>query len=120
MPVAEMIVLLPVARGLVLLLLPTPPLYCLWVSGLYADDDDGVELGSATQKLKDSRKITRKYVIFKYLLILSCGFSFSWKLSFFFFGTHLFLVCDYVSVWLQGNLRKINVERVKTFEFYII
>ena len=113
MPVAEMIVLLPVARGLVLLLLPPPPLHCLWVSGLYADDDDGVELGSATQKLKDPRKITRKYVIFKYLLIFSCGFSFSQKL--FFFGTHFFLVCDYVSVWLQGNLRKINVERVKNF-----
>ena len=88
MPVAEMIVLLPVARGLVLLLLPPPPLHCLWVSGLYADDDDGVELGSATQKLKDSRK----YVIFKYLLIFSCRFSFSWKLSFFFFW-HTFVSC---------------------------
>ncbi|KAF3961736.1 hypothetical protein CMV_013679 [Castanea mollissima] len=53
--VAEMISLLPVARGLVLLLLPPPPLHRLWVSGLHADDDDGVELGSATQKLKDSR-----------------------------------------------------------------
>ena len=105
-----MIVLLPVARGLVVLLLPPPPLHCLWVFGLYAAADDGVELSSATQKLKDSSK----YVIFKYLLIFSCGFSFSQKLSFFFFfGTHLFLVCDYVSVWLQGNLRKINVERVK-------
>ena len=108
MPAAEMIVLLPVARGLVLLLLPPAPLHHLWVSRLYADDDDGVELGLATQKLKDSRK----YVIFKHLLIFSCGFSFSQKLSFF-FGTHLFLVCDCVSVWLQGNLRKINVERVK-------
>ena len=109
MPAAEMIVLQPVARGLVLLLLPPPTLHRLWVFGLYADDDDdGVELGSATQKLKDSRK----YVIFKYLFIFSCRFSFSRKLLFF-FGTHLFLVCDYVSLWPQGNFKEINVERVK-------
>ena len=101
MPVAEMIVLLPVARGLVLLLPPPPPpLHCLWVSGLYADDDDGVELGSATQKLKDSRKITRKYVIFKYLLIFSCRFSFSRKLSFFFFLAHICFL--YVTMSLFG------------------
>ena len=87
MPAAEMIVLLAVARGLVLLLLPPPPLHRLWVFGLYADDDDvGVEPGSATQKMKDSRK----YVIFKYLLIFSCGFSFSQKLFFFW---HTFFSC---------------------------
>ena len=81
-------------------------------------DGDGVELGSATQKLKDSRKVTRKYVIFNCLLIFPCGLSFSFPRNcvfFFFLGTHLFLVCDHVSVWLQGNLRKINVERVKNF-----
>ena len=55
-------------------------------------DGDGVELGSATQKLKDSRKVIRKCVIFIF-----------------------FLVRDYFSVWLQGNLRKINVKRVKNF-----
>ena len=69
MPVAVAVVLLLVAWGLVLLPLP-PPLHHLGcpLSRLYADDD-GVKLGSANQKLKDSRKVTRMYVIFNYLLI---------------------------------------------------
>ena len=51
----EMIVLQPVARFLVLL----PPLHGLWVSEVEADDDDGVELVSETQKIKkDPTKIT--------------------------------------------------------------
>ena len=67
-------------------------------------DGDGVELGSATQKLKDSRKVIRKYVIFNYLLIFSCVFSFSFPrnclLFFFFFLVHIFFL--YVTISLSG------------------
>ena len=50
---------------------------------------------------------------FIYLLHFSCGFSFSFPRNFVLFFCALVLLCYYFSVWLQGNLRKVNVERVQ-------
>ena len=50
---------------------------------------------------------------FIYLLHFSCGFSFSFPRNFVLFFCALVLLCDYFFVWLQGNLRKVNVERVQ-------
>ena len=71
----------------------------LGVSGVEADDDDEVELVLETQKTeKDPTKITRKCV-YIYIHPNIC------------FGAF-----DIFSVWLQGNLWKINVERVPPFK----
>ena len=78
----------------------------LGVSGLEANDDDEVELVSETQKTeKDPTKITRKCVcIYIYIYV------------YIFIQTFCFCAFDIFSVWLQGNLRKINVERVPPFK----
>ena len=73
----------------------------LGVFGVEAYDDDEVELVLETQKTKkDLTKITKKCVyIYIYIHPNIC------------FGAF-----DIFSVWLQGNLRKINVERVPPFK----
>ena len=70
---------------------------------------------SKTERFQEGHQKVCYFQLSTYFLM--CVFLFfSQKLSsflLFFLGTHFFLVCDYFSVWLQGNLRKINVERVK-------
>ena len=57
-------------------------------------------------------------ILFLLLLFLSIYFISHVDFPFLFLETVLFfgalvLLCDYFSVWLQGNLRKVNVERVQ-------
>ena len=77
----------------------------LGVSGFEADDDDDeVELVSENQKTeKDPTKITRKCVCNVYIYI-------------YIHPKICFCAFDIFSVWLQGNLRKINVERAPPFK----
>ena len=82
----------------------TPITQSLGVSGVEANDDDGVEVVSKTQKIKKgSHKDDLKACVCIQIHLNIC-----------------FCVCDYFSVWLQGNLRKINVERLQSFEFYLV
>ena len=74
------------------------------ISGVEADDDDGVELVLETQKIKkDPTKITWKHV---YVYI--------------FIKTYVFVYVTISLVGCKETLRKINVARLESFEFYLV
>ena len=82
----------------------TTTTWSLGVLGVEVDDDDGMELVLETQKIKkDPTKITWKHV---YVYI--------------FIKTYVFVYVTISLVGCKETLRKINVARLESFEFYLV